>query len=134
MKHFEASFTKNSKVWKVETTVTSDGVRMSFEGIYKCPDYQHRIEAKLDLQAQGISVVYQFAGQEVKLTGNFLCDSPRVCTINAQLDNSFFDALSVAIINGKLDVADLTHVTVILDATANDDHYLKLNGKIMIVV
>ena len=103
---------------------------MALEGIVKTPDFQHRIEAKLDIDAKGVSVVYQFAGQEAKLTGNFLREGPRAWTINAELNNNFFEALAVAKIDGKFDANDLTDVTIILEATANDDHYLKVNGKI----
>ena len=130
LKNFEASFTKNSKIWKVETTLTSDGVRMGVEGIIATPDFQHRIEAKLDLQAKGVSVVYQFAGQEAKLTGNFLSEGPRAFTINAELNNNFFETLALVKIDGKFDAKDLADVTIILEATANEEHYLKIHGKI----
>ena len=128
LKSVMATLTKNAKVWKAEAKVTNNGVEMGFEGIYKCPEYQQQIEAKLDLSAQGFSVIYQFLEQKAKLTGSFMCDSPRVCTMAVQMENEFYDALKNIKIEGKLDAANMAQATVNLIGHANDAEALKVTG------
>ena len=128
LKSVMATLTKNAKVWKVEAKVTNNGVKMAFEGIYKCPEYQQQIEAKLDLSEQGFLVIYQFLEQKAKLTGSFMCDSPRVCTMDVQMENEFYDALKNIKIEGKLDAANMAQATVNLIGHANDAEALKVTG------